>query len=178
MAKGFKFGIKHMNNFVLSIFTFAIGSYITFAPGVVTNMSSKQEGGFFARPDVYLKMLSVSLMLLALILAFKSIGKINDSKENTDNKFHFYLNREIVYATIALILYAFLLPIVGFAITTTVLVFYLVFLFATPSLRDIQDTVLKKREIKKLLIMDFAYTVILVVLMYLLFTYLFGISLP
>jgi len=166
-----KFGIKHMNNFVLSIFTFIIGMYITFAPNVVTNMSSKQEGGFFARPDIYLKMLSGSLIVLAILLVIKSVGKIDESRTA-------YLNSEIVYSTIALILYAVLLPLIGFAVTTTALVFFLVFLFAIPALRDIHDTVLKKREIKKLIIIDFFYTIILVIIMYLLFTYLFGISLP
>ena len=172
-----KFSIKHMNNFVLSIFTFIIGMYITFAPNVVTNMSSKQEGGFFARPDIYLKMLSGSLIVLAILLVIKSVGKIDESRM-ADCKFQFYLNSEIVYSTIALILYAVLLPLIGFAVTTTALVFFLVFLFAIPALRDIHDTVLKKREIKKLIIIDFFYTIILVIIMYLLFTYLFGISLP
>lgn len=168
-----KLTIKKANDFVLGILMLLVGLYVMFAKNTVSHIAKNGLGGFWARPDVYMKGLAGGIILLSCILIIQSISFLKD--ESNVEKFSFYINKEIVLSTILLVIYTLVLSKIGFSISTFVLVVALVNIFSFKRISQEDDP--KKGRIR-LLVISLIYSVILVIVMYYVFTYAFGISLP
>ncbi|MGH4039098.1 MAG: tripartite tricarboxylate transporter TctB family protein [Sphaerochaeta sp.] len=168
-----KLTIKKRNDFVLGILMLLIGLYVMFAKNTVSHISKNGLGGFWARPDVYMKGLAGGIVLLSVILLIQSIGFVKN--KNEVKPFKFYINIEILISTVLLFIYTLVLSKVGFFICTFLLVIALVNLFSYKRLLTAENP---KKERNKLFILSIIYSLILVIVMYYVFTYAFGISLP
>lgn len=168
--------IKNANDFILAIIMLGISGYILLAKNICSFIPNTGLGGFFARPDVYIKMLSIFLIILSVVLLAKSVSI---SKKNVPiKKFSFYLNKEIVSTTVALCAYTLLMPVVGFIITTFLLTFFLVLIFSLKFKNIKFSWRSNKKVLIRLFVISFVYAFVADIVMYLVFTYLFGISLP
>ncbi len=166
--------LKNVNDFILGCLMLVLGLYISFSKGIIKNNVISNTGGLFARADVYIRMLAGLIAFLAFLLIIKSI---NFSKSKESKGFTFIMNKEIALTALSLIVYTLALPRIGFAISTTVLMFFLVFML---SIRELTggDRKLTKKELQKLLLISAIYTVLLVIAVYLVFSKLLGVSLP
>jgi len=145
MAKK-KLVIKKVNDFVLSILMLIVGLYVVFGPKTVSHIAQNGLGGFFARPDVYMKALAVALIVLSIILIIKSIGFVEFGEKIEG--FKFYVNREIIFTTILLIVYTIVLPKIGFFISTFLMVVSLVLIFSYRKIAHDKD---KNKKLKRLM---------------------------
>ena len=166
--------IKKMNDFVLGCLMLPFGLYIFLSKGIIKNNVIINTGGLFARADVYIRMLSGMIAILALILIVKSI---NFSRSKETQGFKFVMNKEIALTAFSLVVYTFVLPRIGFTISTSVLMFFLVFMLSVRELTG-GERKLTRKELQKLLLISAIYTVVLVIAVYLVFSKLLGVSLP
>lgn len=119
--------IKYMNDFVLGIILAAAGIWLLF--GKITDHEvSTGQGGFIARPDVWVRFMAIILIVDAAVLIVRSIVKKND--DPAGGRFQFYLDSTQVGTIISLVIYTLLLPVFGFFIMTFVVTFYLVLLYS------------------------------------------------
>ena len=151
-----------------------LGLYIIFNKGIIKNNVALNTGGIFARADVYIRMIAGLIAFLAFLLILKSI---NFSKSKEVKGFIFVMNKEIALTALSLVVYTFVLPRIGFTISTSVLMFFLVFMLSVRELTG-GERKLTRKELHKLLLISVIYTIVLVVVVYLVFSKLLGVSLP
>jgi len=163
-----------MNDFVLGCLMLPLGLYVSLSKGIIKNNVVINTGGPFARADVYIRMLSAMIAFLALLLIVKSI---NFTKSKEVKGFKFVMNKEIALTALSLVVYTFVLPRIGFTISTSVLMYFLVFMLSVRELTG-GERKLTRKELHKLLLISAIYTVVLVIAVYLVFSKLLGVSLP
>ncbi|NCB02639.1 MAG: tripartite tricarboxylate transporter TctB family protein [Spirochaetia bacterium] len=166
--------IKNMNDFILGCIMLVFGLFIFLNKGIIKNNVATNTGGMFARADVYIRMLAGLIAFLAFLLIIKAI---NFSKSKEVKGFRFVLNKEIALTALSLIIYTYVLPRIGFAISTSILMFLLVLMLSVRELTGGERKVTKK-ELYKLLLISLIYTIVLVIVVYLIFSQLLGVSLP
>ena len=166
--------IKHMNDFVLSILTMILGIWLLF--GKITEAPvNTGQGGFIARSDIWLRMVAVLIILVSVAIMVRSIVGKNFKAE--DGKLHFYLDGTIIATVIGLIVYAILLPLLGFFITTYIGTFYLMLLYSVKEKSWTFRTV-PKEQWAKILIKCAAASGIFLLIFWLIFGKLLAVQLP
>lgn len=171
--------IKKTNDFILGILMTGVGMFLLFSSKIVTNISMNDSGGYFARADVYVKMLGAILALSSIILIIKSLGfdKNKLDKKNEPTKFNFDITDTVCYIILSMVIYAVFLPLIGFKISTFVMLFYLCMLF---SIKEQNKKLNKytKQEVIKIGIRSFIYSLISVIVLYFVFTKGLNVQLP
>lgn len=166
--------IKRTNDFILSVAMIALSLFLVFSDKVVSGPSNSGLGGYFARADVYLKMLGMMMLITSVLLLIKSIGF---NKNTPKIRFSFYLSSTIVCILAAIAVYAVALPSIGFAVSTTVILLFLSGLFYVKE-RNKKMKEYTKKEIIKLSIFLVSFSLISVVLLYFIFTNGLNVQLP
>lgn len=166
--------VRHMNDFVLSIITAILGIWLLF--GKITEAPVKTgQGGFMARSDIWLRMMAVLLIFMAIVLCIRAfVGK--EFKEE-DAKFHFYLDSTVIATVIALVLYAILLPKLGFFVTTFIGTFYLMLLYSVKE-KAWKFSTVPKDAWGKILLKCVIASAIFLVIFWLVFGKLLAVQLP
>ena len=167
--------IKKTNDFVLGIMMIFVSMFLMFG-NITDNVPATSQGGTLARADVWIQMIAVILAVVSVLLIIKSIdfqGKGTGEKE----KFSFALDSTVVCITAILILYALLLPVVGFFITTFAAIFFLVFLF---TLREEKLALRKltKKDAVRITVKSVITALVMLVVLWLIFAKLLAIQLP
>ena len=167
--------IKKVNDFTLGIGIVLLSIFLIFSPKIVGGgVSNNVPGGFWARPDVYIRIIAVIMIIPSIILITKSISFNKDSEKQ---KFKFDINSTIVISLGLIVLYTIALPIIGFVISSLIMVFCLCALYTIKeqnlTIRDID-----KKKLSKILIKSTIYSVISVVALYFIFTIGLSVQLP
>ncbi len=165
--------IKKANDFVLGILTLSISAFLFFGE-VTTNLPNSSQGGPLARADIWLQMIAVLLAIVSLVLVVSSL----DFRKSAEREsFHFILDSTILLTVAALIAYAILLPIIGFFISTFLMVGFLTMLY---TIKEEQKTLkdLTKADIKRMVKKSILTAVILLVILWLVFAKFLAIQLP
>lgn len=167
--------IRNGNDFLLGLVMLSISTFLVVSPYIVKGgVISGVGGGFFARADVYIKMLASFLLLLSIILIIKSI---NFKRSEHVKPLNIRITKEAALSAVALVLYVFLLPVVGFVITSFALIFFLVLLYMNKESKDEAASGDKKQLIRRIIIAAI-YSAVLVAILYIIFTQLLGSVLP
>ena len=167
--------IKKVNDFTLGIGMILVSIFLIFSPEIVQGaVNNNVPGGFWARPDVYIRIIACIMIIPSIILVFKSISFKKDSEKQ---KFKFDINSTIVISLGLIVLYTITLPIIGFVISSLIMVFCLCALYTIKeqnlTIRDID-----KKKLSKILIKSTIYSVISVVALYFIFTIGLSVQLP
>jgi hypothetical protein len=147
------------------------GIFIVQYRDIVRGQISDSVGGVLVRPDVYVRMIGVLLIICSLILVIKSI---NYKRSGKTEGFHFVLTKEVALTGISLLLYAALLEPAGFYISTFLLTLFLTCMYMRKE---------KSGEGKKLLsrgaiIVALVYSIVMVVVVHLIFAKVLNVVLP
>lgn len=171
MRKG---GIKHVNDFILAITMIVLSLFLLFYPGITTAIPKLAQGGFFTRADTYIRMLAMILLIAATVLLIRSLTALSaDGK----GKFYFLLDRTISLTVAALVIYTLLLPKAGFFVTSFVMIIFLNLLYCFQE----KNRKLKEYSCQELCVMALSaavYALILMLVLWLVFTKLLGVRLP
>ncbi|HKL99534.1 MAG TPA: tripartite tricarboxylate transporter TctB family protein [Mobilitalea sp.] len=165
--------IKVMNDFVLGVIMLLLSIYLFLTDQVVNRVPKTAQGGFFARADVYIYVLAAILGIVSLIIIIKSL---NFKKEEVKG-FTFAINDTIIYTVIALVLYVLVFSIVGFIISTFVMVLFLCMMYSVKE----QNKKLKeytKKELIKTSFRALIYSVVTVIILKLVFENGLSVQLP
>jgi hypothetical protein len=165
--------IRHFNDFVLGLLMSCVSLYLILIK-VTEKKVPTPQGGFLSRSDIWLKMIAVLLLVVSLILIIRSI---NFKKEESINKFCFHITSTEVCVIVSLILYALILPKLGFFISTFLITFYLVALFSVKEEGYNFSSVPKKR-ITNICIKGLITSGILLVVFWFIFGKLLAVQLP
>lgn len=165
---------RNGNDFLLGVVMLALSAFLLISPDVAKEQIMANMGGFFARADVYIKMLAFILLILSVILILKSI---NFKKSEDVKPLNIKITREVSLSAAALVLYVLLLPVAGFIPTSFIFVVFLVLLYMRKENEDSENYNDRKAFVKRI---GFAvvYATVLVAALCFTFTELLGSVLP
>ena len=161
-----------MNDFLAVILMAAVGCFLCFSDLIVAEkVTGVPAGGLFVRADIYLRLLGGLLLFLTFLLFIKNL---NFKKAETTS-IHIPISSQAVYTIISLVVYTFLLHFIGFALDTFLVSFFLIFLYMKI---ENKNTVMTRPVFRRMLVTNVIFSAGLVVLIYVLFGMLLGVSLP
>lgn len=167
--------IKNMNDFVIGLALVTLGCWLLFTDNIVFGSVAVLGGGTLAHPATYVRFLGGLITFLAALLVLKSL---NWRRSAEVVAFHFTVTPHIVLTVLALVVYAILLPRIGFFISTFLLNFFLTCLFLHKENSGEGKSPFTIDDIKRRLIYVTAYSIILVFVVQFLFTQVLFVNLP
>jgi hypothetical protein len=165
--------LKSANDFIIGIALLGFGVFITCYKDIVRGRVSESVGGYLVRPDVYVRMIGVLLIVCSLILVIKSI---NFRRAAETKGFRFVMTWEVALTGLALFLYAVALEPVGFALSTFLLTMFLTCLYMRKEQMGGENP--SPRLTARSLGIAAAYSVAMVIVVYLMFAKLLNVILP
>ena len=165
--------LKKPNDFVLGILMIGVSLFLFFGK-ITDNAPASSQGGMLARPDVWIQMIAGILVAVSVILIIKSVDLKGCAEAE---RFHFALDSTVVSITAVLILYALLLPVIGFFVTTFAAIFFLVFLFTVREEKLVMRK-LTKKDALRIAIKSTLTALVMLVILWLVFAKLLAIQLP
>ena len=93
--------IKNANDFVLAVLMLALSLFLLLYPNITSNIPSVSMGGYFTRPDVYIRMLALFLAAASLALLIRSLNLGRKSQQTSG--FHFTINSTVIMTVAALL---------------------------------------------------------------------------
>jgi hypothetical protein len=120
--------LKSVNDFVIGTVLLGFGIFIARYKDIVKGTIAESAGGYLVRPDVYVRLIGVLLIICSLILVIKSIN-FRFRRPAETRGFHFVITKEVVISCLALLLYAVMLEPAGFNITTFLLTLLLTYMY-------------------------------------------------
>ena len=168
--------IRNGNDFLLGIVLLTLSVFLLVSPYVIRGADATGAGGgFFARADIYIMMLACILLILSLILVLRSINfKKHDDIKPIDIK----IKKESMLSAIALVIYVFLLPIIGFIPISFFLTVFLVLIYMRKEKETTDDIFKDKQVLFRSVTIAAVYSAVLVVVLYFVFTKFLGSVLP
>lgn len=164
--------VRKVNDFVLSLLMIALSLFLIFG-NVTVGGSSLSQGGILSQADTYLKFIAAILLVVSVILFFRSL---DFRKTGEKEPFKFDLGILAVLTVLFLVIYTIALPIVGFEISTFVLAFLLCFSY---SLKE--DSISIRSGMKTLgpvIIRSLLFALVMFIALYLVFVKLLQVQLP
>jgi hypothetical protein len=163
--------LKSVNDFVIGVFLFALGLFVLTTKWVVDSEIRVTDGGFWVRPDVYVRLIGGLISVCSAILILKSL---NFRRQAETMPFRFVICREVVFTAAALIAYAFLLTRIGFAISTFLLTLFLTCVYIRKEKQSEKKPLLTLKD----LIVAVVYSGILDAVVWLIFSKVLHVALP
>ena len=165
--------ILSMNDFLVVVFMTSLGLFLCFSDKVAEgDLTQLHAGGILVRADMFIRLIGAILILLAGLLLVKNL---NFDKSVETKALEFKTSSQALLTIASLIIYTFLLNKIGFAIDTFLLSFFLVFMYMRKENKDVAMT---RPVLKRMLIMTTVFSVILVVVVYVIFGKILYVSLP
>ena len=167
--------VKNTNDFIIGLALLVLGCYVLLTDKIVFGNVMKTSGGPLVHPVIYVRLLGGILTFLAAILVLKSL---NWSRKAEVIPFRFLLTPHISLTVVALVIYTFLLSRIGFAVSTFLLNFFLTCLFLHRERTGEGQALPGKRDIIRTLIIVTIYSILLLIVIYILFTKVLYVDLP
>jgi hypothetical protein len=161
-----------MNDFIIGIVLIAVSVWLLVSKNITEGRIIENEGGIFVRADMYIRMLGGLMFFLAFLIVIRSI---NFKKAAETKGFSFTITTESFLTILALVLFIILLKPVGFGITTFLFTFFEVCLYMR---KENLGKGLSRRVLIKKTIFAGIFSLILVVLVYLVFVKVLLVILP
>jgi len=163
--------LKSVNDFVIGLALLLAGVYILVTKNVMDGTADTGAGGIFVRPDVYVRFIGGLMAFFSVILIIKSF---NFTRSDTTEGFHFALNKEVLVTVGALVLYALLLPLIHFFVSTFLLILGLTLVYVGKEHTEGKTD--KKRW--KVIAVAGVYSLLLTMMVYLIFSHVLKVALP
>ena len=164
--------IRNMNDFFIGIVFVAAGLWLMLSKKTTEGKILTTQNQGILQADTYIKMLGGLMFFLAILVLIRSI---NFKKEAETKAFSFHITKESFLTFIALVMFLVLLKPLGFAITTTSFTVFTVCLYM---LKETRGKGLGRREMIKKFIFAGIYSIVLVLIVYLVFVKLLLVILP
>jgi hypothetical protein len=161
-----------MNDFIIGMVLMAVSVWLLVSKNITEGRIIDNEGGLFVRADMYIRMLGGLMLFLAFLMVIRSI---NFKKAAETTGFSFTITTESFLTILALVLFIILLKPVGFGITTFLFTFFEVCLYMR---KENRGKGLGRREVIKKTVFAGIFSVILVVIVYLVFVKVLLVILP
>ena len=165
--------IKRKKECILGLVMIALSVFLLVYDKIVINMPAVDRGGYFNRPDVWIRFWALILMVVSVIIVIRAFKPFPDGEEEKP----FYVDRTILITSAGLVLYAWLMPILGFEIMTFLLTFLLHIMYVlreeNKSFKDYT-----KKELMKKLGIGVIYSLIMVVALWVVFAIGLSVVLP
>jgi hypothetical protein len=166
--------VRSMNDLVLGIGTFILSIYLLTSKNIISSDIATGAGGRFAQAGTYVDLLAYILIILSVVLIVKAF---NWAKREDTTGFIFLLNKEIVISVLAMVAYTWLLPRLGFTLTTLPFLFGLVILFSAKEITK-GERKLTKAELKKVLLLATIFSVGMLLIVFLVFSVILKVTMP
>jgi hypothetical protein len=163
-----------MNDLISGGVLLLFGLYLCFAGNIIQGKVFTPPGGLFVRADVYIRMLGVLVAVCASCILLRGI---NFKKSSKTEPFAFVVTRENGLTAAALGLFVFALPRIGFVVSTFTLTLFLVLLYGRKE-RQAAKKNLTRQEFIKTLVFGVIFSILLVIVVYLVFAKLLYVTLP
>jgi hypothetical protein len=163
---------KSMNDFITVILMTAAGLFLVFSDKIVgEKVKGIPPGGIWVRADMYLRLLGGFLLFLTVLLFIKNL---NFRKSET-TKLSIPITPQAIWTILSLVVYTLLLRTLGFALDTFLVSFFLVWLYMRI---ENKNKILTRQMHIKMLLINAAFSLSLVLIIYVLFGMVLRVSLP
>jgi formate hydrogenlyase subunit 3/multisubunit Na+/H+ antiporter MnhD subunit len=167
--------LKSTNDFVIGLALMCVGVFIVFTDKVVQGQVTTGNGGFWVRPDTFVRLIGGLLAFFSVTLVLKSI---NWAKSKETKGFVFLVCRENIITVAALVLYIALLNIIHFFAATFLLLFFLTIIYYKKEISAVEKERPEKKVIVKRFVIAAVYSVILTIAVHWIFSQVLHVSLP
>ena len=158
--------IKRKKEFILAVIMIVIGMFLILYDGIIMNLPAVDRGGYFNRPDVWIRFWALLLVIDSVVVLIRSIVKEPEGGVEKP----FYIDLTITLIALSLLLYIFLLPAIGFIPSTFLIVLFLNIMFVLRERRQ-KITEVPKPELLKMIGFSVLYSAVLVVVLYFVFAH-------
>jgi hypothetical protein len=165
--------IKNVNDLAIGIGLLLVSLWLLMDPTLIKGFVLATSTPFLARPDIYVKLIAGGLVILSVLLIFKSINLTGRVTEK--NKFSFRLPLVTLIPMIAFVLCTLVLEEVGFFISSFVLMTLMCFIY---QIKEKQQEFKASKAIYKSLAISCVFSLALVVVLEQIFTHLLKVTLP
>ena len=156
--------IKRKKEFILAVIMIAIGAFLMLYDGIIMNLPAVDRGGYWNRPDVWIRFWAAILVIDSVAVLIRAIVKEPEGGKETP----FYIDPTIILIAVSLLLYIFLLPAIGFVPSTFLIVLFLNMMFVLrEEKKRIQD--MDKKDLLIKLGKSVIYSAVMVVALYFVF---------
>jgi hypothetical protein len=162
---------KSINDFIIGIILLGVGAFIATYDQIVKGTISDSVGGILVRPDVYVRMIGVLLVICSLILVIKSM---NYKRSGKTEGFQFVMTKEVALTGISLLLYAALLNPIGIYLSTFLLTLFLTCMYMRRERSGEGKPPLSRRAG----IIASVYSIVMVVVVHFIFAKVLNVILP
>ena len=165
--------VKRRKELILGIVCAALGLFLLTYKKIVANMNNMNMGGYWNRADVWIRMWAGLLLFVSVLVIIRAFTKEPEGGEEKP----FQINKVVVISSVGLVLYAILLPKIGFAVSSFLLSFLLNVLYTfKEECRTWKDY--SKKEMVRIGITGAVYGVVLTFVLWLAFHFGLGVILP
>lgn len=166
--------MRRMKDASLAIICLLLGVYLAFGKNLIRGKSLLNTDNFWNQADTYIKILGGLLMVVSLILLFRTLLQTKDKKQSIDRDANEH--KFIAIIVVSMILFVLLLPKFGFFINSlwfTALFCFLIMVKERQISRQSDKSILFKAVLSACV-----YSLILVTFLQTIFKYLLKVSLP
>ena len=164
--------IKSMNDLVIGILLMLGGLWLMLSNNITEGRILQSQRQGILQADTYIRMLGGLVAFLAILIIVRSF---NFKKEKETQPFAFHITKESFFTFVALVAFILLLHPLGFAITTFLFSSFIVSLYM---LKEVKGKGLSRRKIFNKLLFACVFSLVLVVVVYLVFSEGLMVSLP
>jgi uncharacterized protein YqhQ len=161
-----------MNDFIGGIALGAFSIFLLVSKNITEGHIVTGRGGIFVRADTYVRMLGGLMLFLSFLMAVRSI---NFKKAAETRAFTFVVTRESLLTVAALLGFIVLVNPLGFLVTTFLFSFAVICLYAH---KENEGKELGRRRIIKKTVIAGVFSLVLVGVVYVLFSMVLMVVLP
>ena len=165
---------KSMNDFFAVIIMGSLGLFLCISDKIIQGglPDLPAAGGILVRADMYIRLIGGIFILLSALLFLKNLSF---SKSVETKALVFPVTSQGVLTLVSLIVYTLLLRIIGFALDTFLLSFFLVFLYMK---KENADKIITRPILMRMIILSTVFSLVLVGVVYVIFGLVLYVSLP
>lgn len=164
--------IKNMNDLVGGILLMLGGLWLMISKNITEGRILQSQSQGLIQADTYIRMLGGLVFFLAILMSIRSI---NFKKEEETEPFVFNITKESFLTFVALVLFIVFLKPLGFAVTTFLFSSFVVSLYM---LKEIKGKGLSRKQILTKIAFAGVFSLVLVVVVYLVFAKGLLVTLP
>ncbi len=164
--------IKSMNDLIGGILLMLGGVWLMVSNGITEGRILQSQRNGVIQADTYIRMLGGLVVFLALLMCIRSI---NFSKQAETQPFHFQITKESLLTFVALIAFIVFLKPLGFALVTFLFTSFTVCLYM---FKEVKGKGLSRRQIAGKIGFACVFSLVLVVVVYLVFAKGLLVTLP
>ena len=164
--------IKNKRDFIFGLVSTGLSLWLLLDDSIIRGFTIFQSKVYFAQAGAYIKIIAALMLLFSVILLIRSLRKAEPGSENAEKQ---PLDKLVIVAFAAMLVYLLLMDAIGFIINTIWLMSLITFMLRV---REKQIDLKDKQAVLKSAGISIGYSVVLVLVLSFMFSNWLNVRLP